>query len=257
MVIDSHAHLTDSTVFAQIEEVLERAKNQGIQKIVNICTDALTLKRGVELAKKHAWVFNAAASTPHDVQTEGEHFFPIVQKAIEAKQLIAIGETGLDYYYEHAAPEIQRQFLLRYFELAKASSLPLIIHCREAFEDLFKLADMGYQDAPLLLHCFTGTQKEARSAVERGWFISFSGIITFKKSEALRDVLKIVPLERILVETDAPFLSPQTKRGKMCEPSFIVETVATIAQIKGISQKEAEKITTANAETFFSFSKLS
>ena len=255
MYIDSHAHLTSAEVLPHLKEVLSRAKDAGLEKIVNICTDVETLQKGLELQSQVDWVYNTAATTPHDVEKEGEIFFPIVEQKAKDGLLVAIGETGLDYHYQHSPIALQKKFLVAYFRLAVTYSLPVVIHCRDAFEDLFTLADAEFKDRPLLLHCFTGTVQEAKAALDRGWRISFSGIVTFKKSEALREAAAMVPLDRILVETDTPYLAPQSKRGKPNEPSFLPETVALLAGIKGMDVPSFAKITVDNAEQFFSFSK--
>ena len=249
--VDTHAHLTSESLLPHVEEILDRAQKAKIGKIVNICTDERSLEEGLLLHEKFPWVFNTAATTPHDVEKEGESFFPIVERCASSGQLIAIGETGLDYFYEHSNRRIQQAFLLRYFALAKNQKLPLIFHCREAFNDLFSMADQEYMSAPAVLHCFTGTKEEAKGVLDRGWFLSFSGIVTFKKSEGLKEVAKYVPLERLFIETDAPYLSPQSHRGKPNEPSFLIETAQLIANIKGISLEELAHATRANAERFF------
>jgi len=255
-IIDSHAHLSDPELIGQADEILARAKAASVQKIVNICTGEMSLAKGLELAKRaKGMVFNAAATPPHTVETEGESFFPFVEEAARGGDLIAIGETGLDYYYQHSPRETQIKFLIRYFSLAIETNLPIIIHCRDAFLDLFTLADEHYKGRPLLLHCFTGTNEEAKEAVKRGWMISISGIATFKKSEGLREAIRSIPLENLFVETDAPYLAPQSKRGKQNEPSFIVETLETMARVKGVSLEEIAAATTENASHFFSFPK--
>jgi len=250
-MIDSHAHLTSDELLPEVDAVVDRAALAGVEKIVNICTDEKSLLAGLELAARKKNVYNTAATTPHDVETDGEHFFPIVES--HAKKLVAIGETGLDYFYEHSPKKEQQHFLSRYFDLALRVNLPIIFHCRDAFEDLFAIADEQYRNKPAVLHCFTSTKEDARGCLERGWFISFSGVITFKKSEALRDVVKFVPLDRMLVETDSPYLAPQSKRGKQCEPAYVMETAEMIAQIKGVALADVEKNTTHNAQEFFKF----
>lgn len=255
MYIDSHAHLTDESVKDHLEEMLVRAQEKGVEKVVNICTGQASLEEGLILAKKYPWIYNAAATTPHDVEKEGESFFPIVRRCAQEKKLIAIGETGLDYHYEHSNREVQKKFLLKYFELAQEVGLPLIFHCREAFADLFEMADMCYKNCPAVLHCFTGTIEEAQGCLDRGWLISFSGIVSFKKSEKLREVAAYVPLDKMLIETDTPYLAPQSCRGKTNEPSYILETAQVLAQIKNISTSELGKQTFMNASQFFSFPK--
>ncbi|MGE5196364.1 MAG: TatD family hydrolase [Anaerolineae bacterium] len=256
-MIDTHAHLTSKELLPHLEEILKRAEAQKIEKIINICTDESSLAAGLVLKKNYPWVYNAAATTPHDVEAEGASFFPIVLEAAKAGHLVAIGETGLDYHYEHSPKHLQKAYLSRYFELALWQNLPLIIHCRDAFDDLFDLADLEYREKPLVIHCFTGSCKEAKEAIDRGWMISFSGIVTFKKSEALREVLHYVPLDRLLVETDSPFLAPQSRRGQINEPAFIGETLQVIASVKGLDPHLVAAVTSENAIKFFSFSKLS
>ena len=186
---------------------------------------------------------------PHDVEREGESAFDSFAQAARSHLLAAIGETGLDFYYKHSNPLIQKEFLVRYLYLAIECKLPVIFHCRQAFDDLFAITDQHYsKGAPAILHCFTGTLGEAKAVLERGWMISFSGIITYKNSEPLRDVARFVPLESILIETDSPYLAPQSKRGQPNEPSFIVETARCLADLKKVSLEEIARTTTANVQ---------
>lgn len=255
--IDSHAHMTSDAVYNELDPIMDRASKAHIAKIVNICTDPITLERGLIAASKYPQIYNAAATTPHDVESEGELVFPVMERHARNGNLIAIGETGLDYFYQHANPQIQQQFLRRYLHLALDTHLPVIIHCREAFNDLFAILDAEYTvngtHAPGILHCFTGTITEAEQVIKRGWFLSLSGIVTFKKSEALREVAKMVPLSQLLIETDTPYLAPQTKRGSTNEPSYLPETAAAIAAAKNISLEEVAAATTTNAERLFHF----
>jgi TatD DNase family protein len=253
--IDSHAHLSSDQVYDDINGIIERAKVNGIEAIVNICTDTATLERGLVLAKNYGWIHPVAATTPHDVSKEGESFFPIVTKHAKEGKLIAIGETGLDYYYEHSPMELQKDFLRRYLHLALECGLPVVIHCREAFSDFFSILDAEYQvngkHAPGVLHCFTGSLKEAEEVLKRNWYLSLSGIVTFKKSAVLKEVAKMVPLDQLLIETDTPYLAPQSRRGKTNEPSYLPEIAAVIAETKGIAPEEVAVATTANAKKLF------
>ncbi|NGX50175.1 MAG: putative metal-dependent hydrolase YcfH [Chlamydiae bacterium] len=251
MFLDSHAHITCDPLFQEIEGVLVRAEREEVDAIINICTDKTTLERGIDLAEKCKWVYNAGATTPHDVEKEGALHFPHFEKAAREGKLVAIGETGLDYHYELSPKRVQQEFLVRYFTLALECRLPVVIHCRDAFADLFSIATEEFPKGKAVLHCFTGSLEEAERGVERGWLISFSGIITFKKSEELRQVMREIPLDHILIETDAPYLAPQSKRGKTNEPSFIRETAQTIANVKGVPLAEVAKITQNNARNFF------
>ena len=238
LYFDSHAHLSDATILPHIDAVMERAKKGNIERIINICTDLETLKEGLILETRFKSIRNAGATPPHDVEKEGEKAFSSFEEAARMGQLVAVGETGLEYYYKELDRKIQQKFLIQYLHLAQECKLPVIFHCREAFEDLFAIVDGEYpKKAPAILHCFTGSLKEAEGVLSRGWYLSLSGIVTFKKSETLREVAKMVPLDQLLIETDAPYLAPQSKRGKMNEPSFLVETAQKIAAVKGISEE--------------------
>lgn len=253
--IDSHAHVTSNAVFPGVDALLDRAKAAGISDIINICTDPETLQRGLHLSQRYPWVHTVAATTPHDVEAEGEAVFPIMELHARNGGLVAVGETGLDYFHHHSPPDLQKQFLIRYLHLALECKLPVVIHCREAFADFFTILDaeyrVGAKHAPGVLHCFTGTEAEAEQVIKRDWYLSLSGIVTFKKSEVLRNVAKMVPLDRLLIETDTPYLAPQSKRGHTNEPAFLPETAAVIAACRGISVDELAKATSDNARRLF------
>ena len=261
MFFDSHAHLTCDPVYDGLAGVLERATAARVDRIVNICTDKLSLQRGLVVAEQDSRIVNAGATTPHDVEKEGGLYFSLFELAAKQKKLVAVGETGLDYHYKHSPIEMQQVFLRRYLALALECSLPVIFHCRDAFADLFSITDTDYKvgtkHGHALMHCFTGTMKEAEQALNRGWLISFSGIITFKRSSELREIVKEVPLMQMLIETDTPYLAPQSQRGKQNEPSFIQETAQLVADVKGLPLKEVAKATAHNAEKFFQLTKLS
>ncbi|MEM7175016.1 MAG: TatD family hydrolase [Chlamydiota bacterium] len=255
MFFDSHAHLTCDSVYNDLPGILERATAVQVDRMVNICTDKVTLERGLTLAEKDRRVVNAGATTPHDVEKEGGLYFSLFELAAKQKKLVAVGETGLDYHYKHSPIVIQQAFLRRYLALALECELPAIFHCRDAFSDLFSITDTDYKidnkHGRALMHCFTGTMSEAEQALNRGWMISFSGIITFKRSVELREVVKETPLVQLLIETDTPYLAPQKQRGKQNEPGFIRETAQLVADVKGISLSEVAAATTRNAEKFF------
>lgn len=252
---DSHAHLTSPEILPNVQILLKLARLAGVDHIINICTDPSTLKEGLLLANQEKGIWNAGATTPHDVEKEGEEAFPIFEQAAMAKQLIAIGETGLDYHYQHSDRKVQQKFLVRYLHLAAEQNLPVIFHCREAFDDLFKIVDLEYpKGKPAILHCFTGTMKEAEGVWERGWHLSISGIATFKKSGDLREVAKATPLQQLLIETDTPFLAPQSKRGVQNQPAFIIETAQCIANERKISLSELAQATRENAIRVFNLS---
>ncbi len=251
-LFDSHAHLTSPELSPHSQAIMQRARQAGVTHVVNICTDRTSLREGLLLAEKEAGVFNAGATTPHDVEQDGEADFPLFAESAKNKKLVAIGETGLDYHYAHSDKKVQQKFLVRYLHLAAELHLPVIFHCREAFADLFSIVDAEYpKNRPAILHCFTGTQNEAEGVIKRGWYLSVSGIATFKKSEALRTATKEVPLEQLLIETDAPYLAPQSKRGQVNEPAFIEETAACLAAVRGIEVETLAHATRDNGIRLF------
>lgn len=256
MFIDTHAHISCQQI-ADPASLLARAHQAGILEVINICTDEESLNRGLALAASVTLpkVHTAAACTPHDVACFGEPFFSVVERHARAGALIAVGETGLDYHYEHSPRKEQQVFLQRYIRLAREVALPLIIHCRDAFEDFFAIAAESMRagwEVRGVLHCFTGTMEEARQALDQGWYISFSGIVTFPKSDALRDVAAYVPLDRLLIETDTPYLAPKSKRGRPNEPAYLLEIATCLASLKNVSVEALARNTLRNAKLVFS-----
>lgn len=254
--IDSHAHITSDELFPEVDALIKRALLKGVQAIINITTDEKTLQRGLTLQKKYPEVvFNTGATTPHDVDKLGEVDFPSFEAAAKRGELVAIGETGLDYFYSHSERGRQIEYLQKYIALAKETDLPLVFHCRgdEAFADLFAVAKT-FGTIPAVLHCFTGNTMQAKKALDLGWYLSISGIVTFKKSHELREVVAGIPLDRLFVETDAPYLAPESRRGQVNEPSFIGETVIRIADLMQITPEEVAAETTKNVCRFFKLS---
>ncbi|MEN9654221.1 MAG: putative deoxyribonuclease yabD [Chlamydiota bacterium] len=249
---DSHAHLSDASMLPIVDGVIARAKLAGVIRIANICTDPASLAAGLALAKKHSMIINTGATTPHDVEREGEAAFADFAEAAKSKRLHAIGETGLDYHYEHSSKTMQQAFLVRYLHLAAEVNLPVVFHCRDAFSDLFAIADSEYpKKGAAILHCFTGSMHEAEQCIKRGWLISFSGIVTFPKSVALQEVAAQIPLDHVIIETDAPYLAPQSKRGKPNEPAYLPETALCIANLKKLDVAAVAAATYDNATRFF------
>lgn len=255
MYIDSHAHLSEPPLLPQISEIMERARAASISRIVNICTHPQALIDGLLLSQLYPEIVNAGCIPPHDVATQGAFDFSFFADAARSGKLIAIGETGLDYHYEHSPRELQHAALKQYLALAIECDLPVVFHCREAFSDLFALTDEYYPNRPAALHCFTGTAEEALGVLQRGWYLSFSGIATFKKSQALREIAKTAPLSQILIETDAPYLAPQPHRGKQNEPAYLVDTASCLAEAKDMPLQEIAQITAENAQRLFLFEK--
>lgn len=249
-LIDSHAHLCNHEFDSDRSEVIARARSRGVEIIINIATDPQELLLSLTLPKG---IYTVGATTPHDAAKEGDLYFDRFAAHARAGDLVAIGETGLDYHYWKETAAVQQELLRRYLRLAFECSLPVVIHCREAFADFFKVLDSEKRVSGVL-HCFTGTIEEAKGVVARDWYLSLSGIVTFKKSEELREVARQVPLDRLLIETDAPYLAPRSHRSKRNEPAFLIETAQCVAEARGIPLAELAAATRANAIRLFKLS---
>jgi TatD DNase family protein len=237
-----------------VDEVLARARAAGVGVCVSIGTELKRFPGVRAVAEAHANVWCSVGVHPHEAQKELlDDETALVTEAAHPK-VVAIGETGLDYYYEHSPRQPQQENFRSHIAAARRTGLPVIVHTRDADDDTIEILrdEMAKGAFTGLIHCFTGTQKLADAALELGLYISVSGIATFKNSALLRDVIKSVPLDRLLVETDAPYLAPVPHRGKTNEPSFVVHTAAMLAELKGISKKELAAATTENFFRLFS-----
>jgi TatD DNase family protein len=247
MLIDSHVHLCDEILLPHLDALLQRAQAASITELVLICTNLQELQRALEVQKKYPQISIAASTTPHEAHLLGDVEFAGFEQAARQGKLIALGETGLEYHHIQETKEIQKELFIRYLKLADELKLPVVIHCRDAFDDFFTLID-GFPSVKGVLHCFTGTLADAKQLVERGWMISFSGIVTFKKSQELQEVVRWVPVEHLLIETDAPYLAPQSRRGQVNEPSYLPEILKTLCTLKN---QDLEEQIYQNTKKFF------
>jgi TatD DNase family protein len=253
-LVDSHCHLDFPDYAGQLDAVVERARAAGVGVCISIGTELKRFDGVKAVAEKFPNVWCSVGVHPHESEKElldGEA--ALVREAGHAK-VVGIGETGLDYYYEHSPRAPQQANFRFHAAAARKTGLPLIVHTRDADDDTIAILrdEMAKGAFTGLIHCFTGTQKLADAALELGFYISVSGIATFKNSGVLRDVIKTVPLERLLVETDAPFLAPVPHRGKTNEPAFVVHTAKMLAELKGVSPDELARATTGNFFRLFS-----
>lgn len=262
MLYDSHAHLTCETLLPMADHLVEEARQAGVTRILVIATDSVNLAQALALQERFPEeVRVAAATTPHDVVEEGseagERFYAEVCEAAHAGKLAAIGESGLDLYNAETPLVLQKAWLRRYLQLAKQVERPIVLHCRNSFPELIEMLTQEYRDEAGgygkggVVHCFTGNVQEAQSLLERGFFLSISGILTYKKNDEFRHVVKQLPLDKLLLETDCPYLAPQSRRGKVNVPAYMVETAMCLAQVHGVSFAEVQRITTANAVRLF------
>jgi TatD DNase family protein len=262
MFVDSHAHLEGERFDTDREQVVARARDAGIEAIVAIGsgTGPGTLDCSIRLADSYELMYATIGIHPHEARLARESDFQELEQLAKRPKVIAIGEIGLDYYYDHSPRDAQRTVFLRQMELAKAAKLPIVIHCRpsaaseNAWDDCLGLIEKEWAPCGLggILHCFTGTLAHARKALDLGFIISFAGNVTFPKAQTIRDAAKEVPLDRMLIETDSPFLAPVPNRGKRNEPAFVKETARQIGALRGVSAEEIGAQTTRNFYKFFS-----
>jgi TatD DNase family protein len=248
MLVDHHCHLDFQDFSAERDAIIARAIAAGVTRMVTISTRVKSYDTYRAIAEQHPAVFFSVGTHPHNAHEELD--VPVAQLIELSKhpKCIAIGEAGLDYFYDKSPRAAQREGLLNHIAAARETGLPLVIHSREADDDMADLleAEMAKGTFKAVLHCFTGGQRLATRAVALGLYMSASGVITFKKSEDLRAIFASVPLDRLLVETDAPYLAPLPFRGKRNEPSYVVHTAATLAAVKGITAAEMAEQTTKN-----------
>jgi TatD DNase family protein len=248
MLVDSHCHLDFPEFAPELDAVIKRAQDAGVGICVTIGTRMDGFARVREVAERYKNVWCSVGVHPHEAEKELLADPALLVEAARHPKVVGIGETGLDYYYEHS-PRAQQVANFRvHIDAARATGLPVIVHTRDADDETIDILHDEMAKAPFtgLIHCFTGTKRLAEAAVELGLCISVSGIATFRKSDELRAVLKDIPLEHLLVETDAPYLAPMPHRGKRNEPAFVTHTAAVLATLKGVNVKELENATTAN-----------
>jgi TatD DNase family protein len=251
-LIDSHAHLSGDKLCHDAPVLIQRAFKAGVRAIVDICTDQTSLEKSLELKKKFPdSFFIALATTPHDAGSTPHPLKEEIYKLAKRSEIVAIGETGLDFTIPNYNKEAQIHLLEMYGSIAKELHLPLIFHCRGAFDALFEVGKTLLRDVPCVVHCFTGTKSEAKKALDLGWYLSISGIITFPKSIELQEIIPYIPLDRMFIETDSPYLAPVPHRGKTCEPAYVAETAKVIAHLRKCSPEEVALVTAKNEIDFF------
>ena len=252
MLIDSHCHL-DTFDDAEIPEVIARARDAGVGRMVTIGVRADQSGRVVALADRYPEVWGTVGVHPQRV---GEAPLPSVAELLalaDHPRIIGLGESGLDYFYDKAPHDVQREGFRRHIEAARIGGLPLVIHARDADADLRAILEEehGRGAFSFVLHCFSSGRALAEAAVALGGYVSFSGILTFRNAEAIREVARVVPQDRLLVETDSPYLAPVPLRGKRCEPAYVAHTAKALAEVRGVGLAEVEAFTTANFHRLF------
>ena len=260
--VDSHAHLEMEQFNADRKAVLQRAEETGVERIVAIGsgTGPGSLDCGIQLAEQHEFIYATIGIHPHEARLANDADFLELEYLAKRPKVIAWGEIGLDYFYDHSPRELQQQVFHRQLELAQAARLPIVIHCRpsdgsdNAWQDCLDLLQQQWAHSGLggILHCFTGTWAHAERALDMGFMISFAGNVTFPKAQQIRDAAKEVPLDRMLIETDSPFLAPVPFRGKRNEPAFVKEVARQLGELRELSTEEMGRQTAKNFYRFFS-----
>ncbi len=266
MFVDSHAHLDGKQFAADREQVIARARESGVSTIVAIGNGdgPPTLDAGIRLAEKYPFMYATIGIHPHEAQLADEAAYLEMERLARHPKVIAWGEIGLDYFYDHSPRDKQQEVFSRQMELAAAAKLPIVIHCRpsdnsdNAWEDCLGMIEKQWAPKGLggILHCFTGNSPQAKRALDIGFMISFAGNITFPKAQQIRDAALEVPLDRMFIETDCPYLAPVPHRGKRNEPAFVVETARQLGELRGLSANEIGERTSRNFYDFFKLAEI-
>ena len=250
MYFDTHAHYNDEAFSADRSETLIKAKDAGVDLIVNAACEKRSALDGIELAEKHPFVYAAVGWHPHDAKAFDAESPELIRKWCENPRVVAIGEIGLDYYYDLSERDVQREVFKRQMELARELKLPVIVHNRDAHADSLEIVEQ-FPDVMGVFHCFAGSVEMAKVLLDRGWYLGFNGAITFKNAKKAPEVVARCPLERILIETDCPYLTPVPFRGKRNDSSYLPYVVERISEIKGIAPEEIARITKENGKRLF------
>jgi len=252
MLFDSHAHIDSKKFDKDRDEVIKRAKANGVHFIMNPGVDLESSKQAIELAEKHEGIYAAVGYHPHEAKHMDDSMLELLKSMASHEKVRAIGEIGLDYHYEHSPRKVQKEWFIKQIRLAKSLDLPVIIHDRDANADtLTILKKENAFESGVLMHCYSGSKEMAEQYIELGAYISLAGPVTFKNAKTPKAVAEYVPLDRILIETDAPYLTPEPNRGKRNESAYVEYICNQIAQLKEISFEKVAEATTANAKKLF------
>ena len=251
-LVDSHCHLDDEQFDADREEVIERAREAGVEQMLAIGTGKgpPDLEAGIRLADAYEFIWASVGVHPHDAAKADQGTMATLRELLRHEKVVAVGEIGLDYHYDFSPREVQRRVFVEQLEIAAEARLPVIIHTREAWEDTMQLLERHWAPSglPGVMHCFSEGPEEARRALELGFYLGFAGIVTFPKAVRVQEAARTAPLDRLLVETDCPYLAPVPRRGKRNEPAYVAYTAAKVAELRG---EPVERVAEAAAENFW------
>lgn len=254
MLIDSHAHIQGKEYAGEVAAVIERARQAGVEKIIAVggAGDMTSNTEAVALAESFPDIYATVGMHPHDAKDVGPEDLAELKELSAHPKVVAVGETGLDYYYSHSPHDVQRRVFAQFIHMARETELPIVVHERDAAKDAAELLRAeGEANLRGVIHCFTGDYQAACKYLDLGFYISFTGIITFKNADRLRAVVRQVPLDRMMVETDSPYLTPVPHRGKRNEPAHVRWVAETIAQVKGVDLETVARVTSENVRDLF------
>lgn len=252
MIFDSHAHYDDHAYDGDREEILPALARDGVGTVVNVGASLEGTRRTVELIRKYPFMYGAAGVHPDEVGELNEETFAWLREQCLQKKIVAVGETGLDYYWDKESHEVQKKWFVRQLKLAKELSLPVIVHSREAAADTMEILKQEYSpQTPAVIHCYSYSPELAREYVKMGYYLGIGGVVTFKNAKKLKEVVLETPLERILLETDCPYLAPEPYRGKRNDSRNLTYVAKAVADIKGLTPEAVLEATEKNARTFY------
>ena len=252
-LIDTHCHLTFKQLAGDITGVLERSRTAGITGWVTVGTDAKHNRKCVELAEKFENIYATVGIHPHDAKNVTDETLEELKELAQREKVVAIGETGLDFHYNFSPPKVQKEVFVKHLVIASEYDLPVIVHCREAFEETMEiLFTYGKGIKRLVFHCFGGSAEQAKIVIDRGYYISFTGVVTFKNASGVQEAVRAVPLERLMVETDCPYMSPEPMRKqKVNEPALMIQTARFLAKLKEMVLGDfCEKVNSTSRDFF-------
>ncbi len=251
-LVDTHCHLTFDDLGRDIDAVIARSRQAGVNGWITVGTDPQHNRKAIELAERFENMYAAIAIHPHDAKTVTADTLKELRELAQHNKVVAVGETGLDYHYKFSLHEEQRKVFAEHLKIAAELNLPVIVHCREAFDETMEILEQFRDAKKVVFHCFSGSGEQAKIVLDKGFYISFTGVVTFKNAEKTRRAAKVVPLDRLMVETDCPYMSPEPMRKqKINEPALMIHTARCLAELKGMGLAGFAGAVTATSRGFF------
>jgi len=250
MIFDTHAHYDDKQFHSDRDTLLQSLKEEGISLVLNAACDRQSIKNILKLVDKYEFLYGSAGIHPHDAKNMDDSDLALIEEALRHPKIRALGEIGLDYHYDFSERDVQREWFDKQLALASKLKVPVIIHDREAHKDCLDILQ-NYRDIACVFHCYSGSWESAKVLLNRGIYLSFTGVITYKNAAKSREVIEKMPADRLMIETDCPYLSPEPNRGKRNDSRNLRYTLDTVSVLRGISAEEAAKVTLENGKMFF------